>query len=138
MSNAMIHLIYMSSAAKEMNEEDLLEMLAQSRSRNEAQNITGMLLYKDGVFLQALEGNAKDVDDIYKSILLDKRNTGHYLIEEKEIIDRQFPDWSMGFEDLTNYRPDELEGYSEIFNKEKQPKEFAKYKHMAMALLLKF
>lgn len=134
----MIRLIYMSSASGEINEDDLLELLAQSRVRNEAQNITGMLLYKDGVFLQVLEGEAKDVDDIYKSILLDKRNTGHYLIERKRITERQFPNWSMGFEDLSNYQPDELEGCLNIFEKEKEIGEVVNYKDMAVALLLKF
>ena len=97
-----------------------------------------MLLYRDGAFLQVLEGEAKDVDEIYRSILLDERNTGHYLIEREEIAQRQFPDWSMGFQDLTNYRGDELDGYSEILTKGKAPEDIRKFKDMAVALLLKF
>jgi hypothetical protein len=134
----MIHLIYISSATKLMNEVDLLKLLAQSRASNKTNNITGMLLYRNGAFLQVLEGEAKVVDETYRSILADERNTGHYLIERKEITKRQFPDWSMGFEDLSNYRAEELNGFSDIFLKKKLPDDVENYKDMVVALLLKF
>jgi len=134
----MIHLIYISSATRVLNEVELLDMLAQSRANNKKQNVTGMLLYRNGAFLQVLEGEANDVDRVYNNILLDERNTGHYLIERKDIRERQFPDWSMGFEDLTQYSAEELEGFSDIFAKKKLPEEIANYKDMAVALLLKF
>ena len=85
-----------------------------------------------------LEGEAKHVDEIYRSILSDERNTGHYLIEREEISERQFPDWSMGFEDLSNYRAEELDSFSDIFLKKKMPDDIANYKDMVVALLLKF
>lgn len=134
----MIHLIYISSATRVMKESDLLEILEQSRTRNVSKNVTGMLLYRDGAFLQVLEGEEKDVDEIYKSILLDERNTGHYLVERKEIGERQFPGWSMGFEDLSNYRAEELNGFSDILLTKKSPDDIAKFKDMVVALLLKF
>ena len=134
----MIRIVYMSSATRDADEDALLELLAQCRERNKRKNVTGMLLYRDGAFLQVLEGKAQDVDQIYGAILMDNRNTGHYLIERKEISARQFPDWSMGFRDLTHYRADELEGYSEILEKGKTPEDIPNYKDMAVALLLKF
>jgi hypothetical protein len=134
----MIHLIYISSATRVMSEEDLLELLVQSRACNKTKNVTGMLLYRNDAFLQVLEGEAKHVDEIYRSILSDERNTGHYLIEREEISERQFPDWSMGFEDLSNYRAEELDSFSDIFLKKKMPDDIANYKDMVVALLLKF
>ena len=134
----MIHIIYISSATKDMNEKDLLELLEESRRNNKKYNVTGMLLYKNGAFLQVLEGDEKYLDEIYKTILQDERNTGHYLIERKEITQRQFPDWSMGFEDLTHHGIDELEGYSDIFKKKKSPHEIAKFRDMVVDLLLRF
>jgi len=134
----MIHLIYFSSATKEMGEDDLISLLEESRDRNKRQNVTGMLLYKDGAFLQVLEGEAKDVDEMYQCICFDERNAGNYLVERKEIEERNIPQWSMGFENLNNYQPDDLGAYSTIFKKGATPEEIAKHKDLAVSLLLKF
>jgi hypothetical protein len=134
----MIHLIYISSATGEPSDDDLMELLEQSRARNKKQNVTGMLLYRDGAFLQVLEGEEKDVDEIYQSICLDKRNAGNYLIERKVIEERNFPDWSMGFVSLTKCVPPDLQGYLDIFDKAGQPAEIAKHKDMAVELLRRF
>lgn len=134
----MIHLIYISSATKEFSERDLITLLEQSRTRNKRQNVTGMLLYRNGTFLQVLEGEEKDVNEIYQSICFDERNAGNYLTETKAIKERNFPNWNMGFENLTNLRPDELDGYLDIFTKGIKPEDIAKRKDMAVKLLLKF
>jgi len=134
----MIHLIYISSATRPMGEQDLLDLLVQSRSRNMRQHVTGMLVYRDGAFLQVLEGESADVQDIYRSIAMDNRNAGHYLIANEEITDRNFPDWSMGFKDLTKYPAGRLEGYSEILVKGASPDNIAKCRDMAVSLLLNF
>ena len=60
----MIHLIYVSSATREMTEEDLIFLLEQSRNRNLRQHVTGMLLFVGGNFIQVLEGDDKDVEEI--------------------------------------------------------------------------
>ncbi len=134
----MIHLIYISSATREMSEDDLFVLLGQSRTRNRRHNVTGMLLYRDAAFLQVLEGEANDVEEIYKSIVLDERNAGHYVIEKSEIVERNFREWSMGFADLTKVPADQLEGYSDIFNAPKAVEDIARSRDMAVALLLKF
>lgn len=134
----MIHLIYISSATKAFSEEELFNLLEKSRERNKKQDITGMLIYKDGAFLQVLEGEEKDVDEIYQSVLNDDRNTANYLIERIKIRERNFPNWSMGFKDLTSQNIDELDGYSELMNKELTSDEIAKCKDMAVKLILNF
>lgn len=134
----MIHLIYISSATGKFSEDDLLYLLEQSRARNKRQGVTGMLIFKDGAFLQVLEGVETDVDEIYQSILNDQRNTGNYVIERTTIKERNFPNWSMGFENLTNQNLGKLDGYSAIMNKKLAPEEIAKYKDMAVKLILNF
>ena len=47
----------------------LLFLLEQSRTRNQKQHITGMLLYLNGTFIQVLEGAEKDVNEIYAAIV---------------------------------------------------------------------
>lgn len=120
----MIHLIYVSTATQEMSKEDLIFLLEQSRNRNERQNVTGMLVYGGGCFLQVLEGEESDVDEIYTAIENDKRNTDNILIEKEPIEERAFPDWSMAFKQLTRKDKATIKGYSEFLDREMKPEEF--------------
>ena len=136
----MVHLIYVSSATKEMSEQELLVLLeqAQARDRNKRQNVTGMLLYVGGNFIQVLEGDAKDVEEIYDAILNDERNFGNIIIEKEPISSRTFPEWSMGFKPLTLKDKDTLEGYSEFLEREMSPEEFALCSDDVVDLLYQF
>ena len=48
--------IYISFAAIRLSQHELLDLLKKARLRNQAQGLTGMLLYRDGTYLQYLEG----------------------------------------------------------------------------------
>lgn len=112
----MIQLIYVSTATRQMSEDDLVKLLTQSRERNGREGITGLLLHVNSNFLQILEGERKNVEGIYRSILNDDRNTSNILIDLKDIENRAFPDWRMGFQRIA---PDELgplEGYSDFLH----------------------
>ena len=89
--------IYVSTGARQFSDEALLEILAQSRSRNAALGVTGMLLYDDGNFMQVLEGPPAAVDALYDSIARDSRHYAIIKIFEETSPTRSFPDWSMGF-----------------------------------------
>jgi hypothetical protein len=112
----MIHLIYISSATSWPTENNLKGLLEQARSRNLKQNITGLLLYNNATYMQVLEGSSEDVHKIYDSICKDSRNTGIIKLVEKEIIQRDFPAWSMGFKDLESSLPEEFPGFVDVFN----------------------
>jgi len=134
----MIHLIYVSSASQEMSEENLLFLLEQSRSRNKRQNVTGMLLYAKGNFFQVLEGEKSDVEEIYEAIENDGRNKGNIVIEKKDISERTFPDWSMGFKHLTSHNKATIKGYSEFLDRQMKPEKFADKINDVTALLYQF
>jgi hypothetical protein len=53
----MFHLVYASSAARPFTTLELQAFLEQARQKNARFGVTGMLLYKDGNFMQALEGD---------------------------------------------------------------------------------
>lgn len=93
----MFYLIYISSATKLMDDDELLFLLEQSREKNLKLNVTGMLLYKDGCFMQMLEGEKQAVLDLYKTIVVDHRHKGVITIITGDIEKRNFKDWSMGF-----------------------------------------
>ena len=134
----MIHLIYVSTATREMSKEDLLFLLEQSRNRNKRQNITGMLLYGGGCFFQVLEGEASDVEEIYAAIVDDERNTDNILIEKEAIEERIFPDWSMAFKQLTRKDKASIKGYSEFLDREMKPEEFTNMADEVIDLFYEF
>ena len=87
----MHYLIYISTAVNLMNEDELTALLIQSRKRNKESNVTGMLLYAQGTFLQALEGDEADVNKIFDSIKEDKRHKNVVKIITGEQDERARP-----------------------------------------------
>lgn len=116
MSSTLIQLIYISSAENLMREDELMQILEVSRRKNQARNITGILLYKGGNFLQVLEGEETLVMDLYRSIERDARHYGIMIVAKRKITERDFPTWSMGFVNLNDIDPDSVPGYSDILN----------------------
>ncbi len=131
-----LQLIYVSKATKQMTKEDLKYLLEQSRERNKNLNVTGMLLYSGSSFIQVLEGAATDVEAIYESILKDERNTDNYIVQKKGIDEREFPDWTMGFRDLTEEDIKNIDGLSDFLERENNLSDI-KISH-AMLLLSQF
>lgn len=109
----MYHLVYTSHAVKQFTEDELLLLLKESRTYNKTKKITGMLLYLEGKLIQVLEGDKKQVQDLYGRIVADPRHQRVKLIEEGNSPDRIFKDWSMGFKELSRTDAHEL-GFRDI------------------------
>lgn len=122
----MIRLIYFSSASYDISEEELLEILEVSRTKNKENNITGMLLYLSGNIIQVLEGDKDKVEETYKRIEKDERHHGCIIADDEEIKERSFPNWSMGFRYYNEENINELEGFSEFINKKMNPEDVSK------------
>lgn len=97
----MISSIYISQAVGEPSEDDLFDLLEQSRRNNVKKGLTGMLMYGGGTYLQCLEGEPAVVDELLKTIDADPRHTAVKILRRATIASRQFSDWSMGFEHVT-------------------------------------
>jgi hypothetical protein len=107
----MISIIYVSSAVKLFSHADLAALLEISRKNNGALAVTGMLLYKDGNFMQVIEGEEANVRGLYNKLQLDPRHTGFLPLLEEKIGARHFADWSMGFKNLNDPALAETDGY---------------------------
>jgi hypothetical protein len=92
----LIHVIYVSSAAPEISEHETVKFLNEARKANRQNDVSGMMLYIGGCFLQLLEGEAANVDTVCRTIFGDKREMR--MILREPIAERQFPEWTMGFE----------------------------------------
>ncbi|MGU3408846.1 BLUF domain-containing protein [Microbacterium sp. M1A1_1b] len=106
----MLSLTYSSVATSTLEPADLTALLTQSRASNEHTGITGMLLFRNGYFLQVLEGPDAQVRQKMRTIRDDPRHTKVTVLLEEVIEDREFPEWTMGFpseqelEDVPGYR----------------------------------
>ena len=96
----MFYLIYVSSAIKLMHDDELLLLLEKARENNSRLGITGMLLYKEGNFMQMLEGEKKTVLELYDAIKKDERHKDIVTIVSGDIKERNFENWTMGFYDM--------------------------------------
>ena len=90
--------IYGSRAVTAFDPDDLLALLETARRRNAALDVTGMLLYSSGSFLQALEGEADAVHEVYTRIVADPRHTALRILADTRVAGRRCAGWSMGFE----------------------------------------
>lgn len=106
-------LAYASVAARPSARPDLVALLRQSRVNNAERGVTGMLLYRDGRFLQLLEGAQADVRALYATIAADPRHRDVTTIAERHRLLRQFPSWTMAFRDLVD-EPIEEPGYTAL------------------------
>jgi hypothetical protein len=134
----MIEYVYTSSAVGPFTEDDLLELLGKARKNNENLGITGMLLYKDGDFMQALEGNEDRVRELSKRIAEDPRHTNFKVLLERSCTQREFPDWSMGFQNLNDISSEEVPGYSTFLNSPLRSLPFATDPTLCRRFLLLF
>jgi Sensors of blue-light using FAD len=108
----MIEFVYSSSSVGQFTEDQLLELLAKSRRNNKNLDITGMLLFKDGDFLQVLEGEEDRVRALSKKIAEDPRHDNFKVQLVRPCTKREFPDWSMGFQNLDELSPQDVPGYT--------------------------
>ena len=95
------YLLYYGVENFNFKHNDFNELLEQARNRNEQLEITGKLIYCEGTFIQLLEGNKKNVDDVFASITRDHRLIATKLVTDGMVAQRYFKDWSMDFEEIS-------------------------------------
>jgi hypothetical protein len=91
-------LVYMSSATEPFGDDALEAVLAHARERNTADGLTGLLVHRNGRFMQLLEGPYDQVLATYQRILADDRHDEVRLLAEESIHTRRFPEWSMAYD----------------------------------------
>ena len=111
----MLSIVYSSAASRRFSRDDLAALLEQSRRSNAEDDLTGLLVYRDGRFLQLLEGPDAAVRQRMGVIEADDRHGAVRVLLEDEIDERRFPDWTMGFED-TDARAADIPGHRRTFD----------------------
>ncbi len=108
----LVQVVYVSTATTQLTRPELRELLRSARAKNARLNVTGMLLYHDGNFIQALEGPRAAVAAIQERIALDPRHHGMLVLHRTRIETRSFAEWSMGFVDTSRSDAPLPEGFS--------------------------
>ena len=134
----MLSLIYVSTSKKLLSNEELLEILKVSRENNGSEEVTGLLLYKGGNFMQVLEGDEAVVTALYEKIKKDPRHKDVAVISREEIQVRQFPAWQMAFQNLDDPAIKNEPGYSQFLQDEFTAEIYRENPLRAYILLLTF
>ncbi|MDD2816840.1 MAG: BLUF domain-containing protein [Thiotrichaceae bacterium] len=92
----MKRLIYISHATRTFTAQEIEAIGEVSAHNNQRNEITGVLLFIQGIFFQILEGKPKDIDVVYGKILKDPRHNEILCLKaEEHLKTRMFPEWSM-------------------------------------------
>lgn len=110
--DALAFLVYVSRETEAMTAEALTNLLSSAREFNFSRQITGMLLYRDGSFMQVLEGAKADICELFENIAKDSRHQKVDLLILEAAERRYFGEWSMGYCDMAHPGDLELAGYS--------------------------
>lgn len=123
---------YISNAISLLKENELQQLFQQSISNNTQQGITGILLYREGTFLQILEGNEHKIHSLYSTIERDDRHNHVSKILDREITSRLFNNYETGFSTLNN--DEDLNRLTDFLrNQEKKS-----HSHIILALITPF
>lgn len=96
-ATGLVSLVYTSTASQPFRETALEQLLGVCRRLNDGRAITGMLLHRDGRFIQVLEGSPDTVADLVDTIRKDSRHHDLRVLLKEPIAERRFPDWTMGY-----------------------------------------
>jgi Sensors of blue-light using FAD len=109
----LVRLLYASRSAQPATPEVTDAILAQSRARNPALGITGILCQSGDIFMQVLEGGRGPVNQLYNQIVRDDRHRDVVVLHYEEIAERRFAGWTMGQVNLAKVNASMLLKYSE-------------------------
>lgn len=112
-------LICVSEAATAVSDDGLIAMLQEYRAENLKLNITGLLLYSQGVYLQAIEGELPDASRAYEHVIKDQRFKNTQLLASGEMTERMFKSWCMGFMPAEGTDMSGIKGYLDPTSKTK-------------------
>lgn len=113
-SGSLYRVVYMSTAVGVLRADELDRIYLRAKSANAGAGITGLLLFYEGVFLQALEGPQAGVASLMERIRRDRRHAGLTVLESGAVAARAFEGWPMNFVAARNLSMGEKQAFSEL------------------------
>ena len=129
-------LMYSSIADPNLSQSDIEELVAQARRSNALHDITGLLVFQDGCFLQMLEGDRKVLSQLFERKLMhDSRHRSVTLFHDEPLTTRRFRFWHLAFSDLAKQADRISSPYRESLNSERGLYELNSNTAKALALV---
>lgn len=93
---------YVSNSSPNLTNKELQELLHSTKENNLKLKISGVLIHNNGNFFQIIEGLQKNIEALYRKIMIDKRH--HHVIEliNQPIKQRVFRDYETSFSIIDN------------------------------------
>lgn len=83
-----------------MTAPELQRIHSQAQANNRTRQLTGVLLYGGGWFMQLLEGDEVALARTFDRILHDRRHRDVHMLQQRRIERRLMPNWAMGMINL--------------------------------------
>ena len=113
----LLSIAYVSTATRELSDDDIAGILTTARLNNGRNGLTGALLFHGGRFVQILEGPPDVVSQRFEIISADPRHRIVEKVREVVILERQFPQWTMGFRSVDDDPNTRLDGFEDFFGR---------------------
>ncbi len=111
----MLCVAYISSARPDLTVQDMVRIATTSTRNNSKAQITGVLTYHDGLFMQIVEGEDKMVEALLKRVHKDPRHHSLREIFRLPITERHFATWGTALacvDDLPTHERDTFQQLS--------------------------
>jgi hypothetical protein len=94
---SLFELTYVSKATQLMGMLSLTQILDSAVKWNYSHHLTGVLFYDNGHFCQLLEGENKDILNVWERIERDSRHIILRQLAIRPIENRRYPNWKLRF-----------------------------------------
>jgi hypothetical protein len=114
----MFSMTYVSASTHSFDEPELDYLLQRSREWNAGHGLSGLLLFKSGAFMQAIEGDERAVRKTFRRrIRRDSRHGDIRVLHAGEIATRSFPEWTMGYRRVAGEAESDIAGYDDFLSR---------------------
>lgn len=100
MTGSVNKIIYASKAVGNWESNELHELGRAACISNIKRDITGVLFFSHGRFIQLLEGPNEQLDQLFTDIQVDSRHTEINVLTHTIGVKRSCPQWAMAFMNL--------------------------------------
>ncbi len=103
---------YLSTANRDLNQDEVAELLDLTEVRNNNAGVNGLLIYSDGNFFEVIEGEETKIKELFENIKEDPRHRNIMMVFEKNIDKPLFEDKEANFiSENTKHRQMEVENF---------------------------
>ena len=117
----MIRLVGVSTTEQLLSQDVLLDILRTNAQNLERDQITGLLVYHSGDFLQVLEGPEDLVEQVMERVIVTPENEAVNVLLREEIEERYFDRWTMSFATTEDLAPEDRKHLSDFLDRGELP-----------------